>query len=343
MSPPAQLCYGEQMSREARLACALITTIGAAACGSDELTIRLVPAGFDRPYENATSLSVRVLDESFNDVAQFTAGEGSLVALGSIAKGQRRLLVSGIDNAGAVVARGSSRLLSVGEGVKPEVLIPFSSLGVVTALPVAPSINNVVRVDGVLGEWLASPSLVMDDAFRVLGPNAALGDFRAEIYTAWSGDRIAFGVAVSDDCPTLLPDTPAGDCTASSDVDRLALGFDGTDDGGTEYGSGDFYLELRASAVTVLAGSGITEADVEIAFGLLPNAAGWSVEGTIRVAALGRDAPLTQLDRVGLDVAIVDEDPQQSEATVFRLSGASQPARTPPAPASMAKLGFGQP
>ncbi|MCA9671038.1 MAG: hypothetical protein KC503_35820 [Myxococcales bacterium] len=315
--------------------------IALSGCGSGELSLKLVPAGFDDPFSNLARIIVTAQDVSFQTVATFNADNAAGdVDLGELAAGDSRLVIAGVDAADQVLSRGTTRQLALGSSTSGEELVPFSSLRVASALPTTRALSGTPAIDGLLDEWKASPSIVLDAQSRVSGPETTAADVRAEVFFAWAANELRFAIAVLDDCITLKAGESINSCAAAAAPDRVTIGFDGADDGGT-FGSGDFFLELTAGGATRLAGN-IDPSQFQISFGVLAGRRGWAVEGLISLGALGRGA-LQASDRIGFDVSIIDEDPEQPEPTVLRFSTLPGGAATVTPVDSMSTLGFGQP
>jgi hypothetical protein len=202
-------------------------------------------------------------------------------------------------------------------------------------------ISPSITVDGNLEEWTASPSLVLDDTQRVFGAKAAAADLRVELMLAWGSTQLAFALQVEDDCPALREGLPAGKCGTALAAERIALGFDGADDGGSSYGTGDLWLEIEATGVAVHRGSA-SPAQLSVMVAPRADLKGWTVEGTLSLSALGR-TQLTGNDRVGFDLVVVDHDPNEPQPTVLRWSGALGAWSEPTSPENMCTLGFGEP
>ncbi len=310
-------------------------------CGPREgsLTLRLVPAPFEDPFQGVEQLRVRVLDRDFvvlRQLEQAPPGAGGRVELGELAPGEQRFEVQALGG-GQVRARGWSRLLAPEAELALDERIPFATAKVAVALPVARALTGPFVADGVLDEWRASPSLVLDESARVSGPPVSALDLRAELRLAWSTEELLFAILVSDDCPSLRPGEPAGSCGAGQQPERVALGFDAGDDGGVVYGQGDLWIELRAQSVTVLRGE-LKREELPVAFALAPDGRGYVVEGALKSSAL--KLGLGPTSRLGLELVIGDQDPGQSEATVLRASGTAGDATAPTPPEAMGTLGL---
>jgi hypothetical protein len=310
------------------------------ACGPREgsVTLRLVRAPFEDPFQGADQLRVRVVDPDqvvLRELTTTAPGAGR-VELGLIGPGEQRWEVQALA-AGKVLARGWSRLLAPAADLALAERVPFSTARVAVALPAELALDGPISVDG-QSAWRSSPSLILDEASRVLGPPVAAPDLRAELQLAWNATTLAFKLTVRDDCPALRAGEPAGSCGASLEPDRVALGFDLGDDGGVVYGPGDLWLEVRATSVTVLRGQ-LAREDFPVAFALADDGRGYTVEGALRSSAFKQGYPTQPL---GLEVQVVDHDPGQSEPSVLRFSGATGDPATPTPPEAMGRLGLAQ-
>jgi hypothetical protein len=313
----------------------------AASCGPPEgtLALRLLHAGVEDPYVGLSQLQVRALDRAGGELQQFTTSPSSTAELGIVRGQEQRFEIRGFKGA-QLHARGQTRLLQPQAAVAEE-LVPFSTLAVTAALPAALAHTGAFKIDGALDEWSASPSLVLDAGYRVAGPSVSSDDLRVEVYLAWAGDYLHIALRVQDDCPALRTGTASSRCAASTGTDRVALGFDGTGDGGDVYGAGDLWVEVRATSVSVVRGQ-LTSAQFPVVMAVLPDDTGWVLEGSIALGALGRTALTTQ-DHVGFDLVIFDEDPEQAEPTVLRWSGYTGPVGEPTPPKQMRTIGFAAP
>ena len=311
-----------------------------AACSAEgELTLHLLRADFDTPFDGVEELQLRLLGADFQERERFSAAAGDeSVVLGVASSGTARLEVHGVGG-GKILAGGQSRLLELESGKTLREVIPFATPGVAVALSKSHAIASTITVDGSLDEWQASPSLVLDASHRVAGAQVDARDLRAELYLAWSGGELAFGLLVEDDCPSLRVGQPAGTCGTAQTPERIFLGFDGDDDG-TGYGVGDLWIEITATSLMVRRG---TASQGQLAVVVAPRAdlQGWRAEGTLAVSALGRSA-LAAGDRVGFELVLVDADPGETPPTVLRWSGGTAPADQPTPPQAMGTLGFGQ-
>lgn len=310
-------------------------------CGEEgRLSLRLLQAGFDRPYDNLDTFRLRVLDADLEErqTLDVAAGAGRL-ELGVVSPGSARLEVLGLAG-GSTVSRGQSRPLTLESGTTLEETIPFATPTVAVAQPASAIVAPALVVDGNLVEWQGSPSLVLDRRHRVAGPEPAAADLRAELYLAWDAGQLAFGLDVSDDCPALRAGLPAGTCGAASAPERVYLGFDGDDDG-TDYGAGDLWIALSATGLTVVRGTA-SPSQLAVVFAPRRDLGGWIVEGSIKVGALGRSSLATK-DRVGMELVLVDADPGETQPSALRWSGGSAPADQPTPPLAMGTLGFGPP
>lgn len=331
------------MSSTIRQALALLVLGGSLlACGPREgsVTLRLVRAPFEDPFLGADQLRVRVVDPDqvvLRELTTTAPGAGR-VELGQIGSGEQRWEVQALA-AGKVLARGWSRLLAPAADLALAERVPFSTPRVAVALPAELALDGPITADGVQSAWQSSPSLILDEASRVLGPPVAAPDLRAELQLAWNATTLAFKLTVRDDCPALRAGEPAGSCGAGHEPDRVALGFDLGDDGGVVYGAGDLWLELRATSVTVLRGQ-LAREDFPVAFALAADGRGYTVEGALRSSAFKQ--PFLPTQPLGLEVVVVDHDPGQSEPSVLRFSGATGEAAAPTPPEAMGRLGLAQ-
>jgi len=315
-----------------------------AACGSAEgsLDLQLVRSGFEDPYQQLTEMVVRARGGAeLEELTRFSvAPSAGRLELGLLSARQQLLEIEGRAG-GQPVARGVTRLLSPGADLDLVELVPFASPRAATALPLERALTEPSLVDGSLREWRASPSLVLEEAQRIAGPSVTPRDLRAELALAWTPDKLFLALRVSDDCPGLRAGAPAGSCGAAVAPDRVALGFDGGDDGGAGWSAGDFWIELRATQLKVVQGD-LDPAQISVVLAPLADGHGWALELTLEARALGRTA-LGPGDHVGFDLVLIDEDPGQSEPTVLRWSGGEASADAPTAPAAMGTLGFGEP
>jgi hypothetical protein len=324
-----------------RVTAGLLTLLLIPGCGEEgRLSLRLLQAGFDKPYDGLDTFRLRVLDADLQERKTFdvAAGAGSL-ELGVVSSGAARLEVLGLAG-GQTISRGQSRPLALESGSTLEETIPFATPSVAVAQPTSEIIAPALVVDGNLGEWQGSPSLVLDRTHRVAGAEPAAADLRAELYLAWDGGQLAFALDVSDDCPALRAGLPAGTCGTATAPERVYLGFDGDDDG-TDYGTGDLWIALSATSLTVVRGTA-SPSQLAVVFAPRRDLGGWIVEGSIKVSALGRSS-LTTKDRVGMELVLVDADPGEAQPSALRWSGGSAPADQPTAPSAMGTVGFGQP
>ena len=316
----------------------LLALVLCTAC-EGSLTIQLLPPGFEDPYAEVSAFHVTLLDPSFVVVDQFATPAMPRTELGVVDAADGLVLrVEGLDSEQNVRASGESRRIDLNRDSSGLLLVPFAPPTVMVAVPDAWALSQALTVDGVLAEWIAPPSRAMDDDYRVAGPAVTPTDLRGEVFVAWDIDRLLFAVRVVDDCVTLVPEQSANDCPATSSPDRLGIGMDGTDD--DTLGPDDFYILAQATGVQVLAGKTLTRDDLALNFGLLPEGRGWALEGRIRLGALGRVA-ISQRDRIGIEITIIDEDPSQEEPTVLRLSRQPGPLEQAIPAAQMGTLGFG--
>ncbi len=321
------------------LLCLCGCLLALAGCGKPEgsLSLRLVRAGFENPYDRVTELRLLVLgpDLALRQELSQPLRTGPL-QLGDVEGGEQRFEVEGRDASG-VLSRGLSRVLTPAAKVAVDEMVPFSTLTTAAALPAESAFLKGFVADGNLDEWSASPSLVLDETRRVAGPGAAPTDLRPELALAWDAERLYFALRVADDCPALRAGLPAGSCGVAERPDRLALGFSGHRSTAADYGAGDLWLDLHATGVTVARGT-LDPADLAITLAPLPGV-GWVAEGSLRLAALDR-GPLGVTDSIGFDLMIVDEDPGESEPTVLRWT-LGAPTTEPTAPSAMGAIGAG--
>jgi hypothetical protein len=303
---------------------ALLVVAALAGCGRPEgqLTLRLVPPGFEDPFAQVSQLSVRVLDRDFGLSYELGPADSGVahLELGLLEGAPLRLEVLGRNSGGRVQARGVTRLLSPVADESPQELVPFASAGAAAMVPVS-ALGTPLAVDGSLAEWRVSPALILQES-------GTSGGLRAELYLAWSSQELRFAVQVTDDCVILRagPDNPCGN---TSLPDRVALGLDAKGDGGEALGDDDLWVEIAWSQLTVVHGpSTLSRDDVPVAISALADRTGWTIEGSVRLAALGR-GELKAGDVMGLDLVILDQDAGLSEPVRVSWSGALGPM-TPP-------------
>lgn len=326
---------------------ALVLLPLAAACAPPEgsLTLHLLPAGFEDPYQGVSELYVRVLSADLStELQQLTSSAASVtqgaLELGLTRAGEQRLDVQG-RSGGVRRARGVSRVLTPAADTDLEEAVPFSTPRVAAALPASRALSSSFAVDGSLHDWHASPALLLNDDQRISGPAPSLTDLRAELALAWEPDMLYFALRVTDDCPAMHAGLPAGTCGTAARPERVAFGFDGADDGGDPYGAGDLWVEVRATSLAVLRGVA-TRDELAVVMAPFADGKGWVLEGSIRLAALGRSA-VGVSDHLGFDLVLYDEDPGQDEPTVLRWSGGTDSPASPTPPWKMGTLGFGDP
>jgi hypothetical protein len=312
----------------------------AVGCGDEgALSLRLLTAGFDKPYEGVDQFELATLDGDLYETDRMTAAvSDGVVELGLVPSGRKRLSLRGLGQ-GAMRSRGQSRPLGLESGTTSEELIPFATLQVAVALPTSRAFTPDFKVDGDLKEWQASPSLVLGREHRIGGAQlSSPKDLHAELMLAWDGARLAFALSVEDDCPSLRKNLPSGSCGTAVGEERVHLGFDGADDGGA-YGQGDLWVELGAISLRVLRGS-VSPAQLKTVLAPRRDLKGWVMEGALELSALGRSS-LSAGDRIGFDLTIVDADPQDAESTALRWTAGPAAPDQPTAPDQMGTLGFG--
>lgn len=328
--------------RQLQISLGLTVVAALLGCGGDgTLTLRLVGAGCEDPFAGLDQYRVQIFNTTLGAIEQVVVPANKLGAeLSQLAPTPgRRVQISGLRGT-QLVARGETRVIDFTSGEDLEELIPFSTPQVAVALPQPSAHTRSPTPDGSLNEWRSSPSLILDGTMLAAGDPAPLSDLRAELFLAWEADRLHFALRVLDDCPALRAGQPTGRCAGTERPDRLAIGLDGTKDGG-DYGKGDFWLEIQASAVVARRGQGLTASDIAVAFALLPNGAGWTVEGWLKLSALGR-AGLQHQDRIGFDLVLYDEDPGQAVPTTLRWSTGSGSPDQPTPIGQLGTIGFAQ-
>jgi hypothetical protein len=309
-------------------------------CGEEgALSLQLLTAGFDKPYEGVDQFELVALDSELYQTDRLTADvSDGAVELGIVPSGRVRLTLRGLSQ-GTTRSRGQSRSLGLESGATVEELVPFSTLQVGVALPASRALAPEITVDGDLREWRASPSLVLGREHHVGGAElSSPTDLHAELMLAWDATRLAFALSVEDDCPSLREGLPAGNCGTAAGEERVHLGFDGADDGGP-YGQGDLWVELGAISLRVLRGS-VSPAELKTVLAPRRDLRGWVLEGTLALSALGRGG-LSASDRIGFDLVIVDADPGDAQSTAVRWTGGPAAPDQPTAPDGMGTLGFG--
>ena len=311
---------------------ALLLALTLAGCSQPEgqLSLRLLRPGFEDPFAQVTQLVVRVLGPDLKVSYELAPADSAPahLDLGLLEATPQRLEVLGRDGQGRVQARGVTRLLSPTAGQSLQELLPFATAGSAAIVPVS-ALGAPVAVDGSLAEWKVSPAVILQET-------AASTGLRAELYLAWTDQELRFAVQVTDDCPILH--AGASSCGISTTrPDRLALGIDANGDGGDTLGADDLWVEIAATQLTLVhAPDTLARADLPVVVTTLPDGTGWIVEGSLRLAALGR-GPLQAGDTMGLDLVILDED-GQAEPT--RVSWSGSPGPTTP-PSRMGRVGPG--
>jgi hypothetical protein len=301
----------------------IATCLAAAACTPEgDFTVRLVTAGFDRPFDGIDRFEVQVLDSGLNKVAQVDApSEPTQIDFGNISSfGTARLVVSGVTG-GTVSSIGHTRQLPFQSGQATEELVPFGKLDVAVALPFSSvATTEGGGIDGILSDWRGSPSMVLDNSHRRSGPEVTPKDLRVELYLGWVDQQLRFAIRVIDDCVSLKLGSTQSDCDAPPDVDYLAFGIDGNKSGGDDYDSADFWVQVRDGVVKAIVNpAGQVNKDT-LKTGLAYTEEGWALEGSIPIVLTGNQA-FGATTRLGFDLVVVDNDPIQLAPTVLSWSG----------------------
>lgn len=324
------------------LAVFCLVTLG--GCVEDGLaTLKLFPWG----TVDVDSYTIGVYDQYYREQTTLESSSGTGdIDVGLFDQGDGyRVEVRGIKG-GVESHFGYSRELTLDAEAGLTELIPFAPAKSAVAIPRERAFTEAPRIDGSPREWQASPSIVLTNAYRVSGPPASNLDLRAELSVVWRDDALHLLLLVIDDCPSKEQGDLVEDCGGSVDrPDRFAIGFDGTYDGGNKFAEGDFWLSVENNALQVRANGnqGLIAAD-NLSFTYGRHKLGWLVEGVIMAPFFNRQE-LKSGDRLGIDLVVVDEDPNQPVPTILRWSldsGITGDVETTTPPASMGTLGIAE-